>query len=127
MTTKEMKQYMTRFCYYTFKTPQGEGIGCLAFDRLDDANGQPTYTIGFSFCSPKDKKKFTKFQARTMAEGRLKRSWPLTVKVIPTDKNIKTIDVGYEALQLARKSEQTILPGWVIRSIARNEWSQGLH
>ncbi len=125
-TVSDDKKYSTKFCYFTFNSLQGKGVACLALKRDDNADGSRTYNVGFSFCSPKDRKNFRKRIARSMAQGRCEQVGlvPLTLSFVPQAKEPKLFDV-YNTAMLAAVGSNTA-PGWARRAVARGQWSQGL-
>ncbi len=107
---------MTKYMYMLFLTPAGKGYGCFAIDKL----ATDKFKVAASFCSPFDRKKFNKKQARNMAFGRLNKSGVEVVLEADDKKNI-LLQVVEEAMQTA-----LLVPKWAVQAICMNAFSVSL-
>ena len=107
---------MTKYMYMLFLTPSGKGYGCFAIDKL----ATNKFKVAASFCSPHDRKKFSKKQARDMALGRLHKSG-VEVELDTEEKKNILLQVVEEAIQT-----ECFVPKWVVQSLCMNAFSVSL-
>lgn len=120
-----------KICYFQAHTNDGVGYVCVALQRppREAKDDDRVYTAGFSFCSPKDSKHFSKSKARTIALSRLKGNSKSTIELRPEvpEDTLKLNDIFNDVLLLATttrvekqtkegKGQFTIAPNWLVRA-----------
>jgi hypothetical protein len=110
--------------YVRFETNQGTGYGCFLIDWARE-DGELLFTIGASFCSPKDS--FSKSRARQIAEGRSITNYQCggvesnnTGYITDADFNNILNDLFY------RDPDFTVIPNWARRAFNKGKYHLSL-
>ena len=99
----ETKPPYILYTYVLFLTPEGKGYGCFAIKKL----AFNKYQVAGSFCSPYDRKRFSKPKARLIATNRLLSGNSVE---ITTDSELELTTHGI----IAKIKQDMLLsiPGW---------------
>ena len=104
-----------RITYAIFATLQGKGYGCFA---IQHNKGEKKYIISASFCHPKDRKFFSKKEAKMKALNRLNsKQW--IVELEHENHNFA------EIIKLAMESSSKT-PSWATRALKKNHYCHTL-
>jgi len=113
--------------YAIFPTRMGKGYGCFAVKQNESVPG--TFQVGASFCSPLDRAKFSKKQARDVALERLNtkptdifKSHYYYLNVVLSERNKDTLKSIIEAFMVRVDS----VPRWVQAAVDLEVWQHTL-